>query len=423
MSATPGLVPAGCDKPSAEPLLHIDKARRLILGALSVPPAVQSRSLHDALGCVLAEDVIATIDVPLHTNAAVDGYALHGDDLDTNGAARLSVTGKALAGTPFAGTAGRGECVQVMTGAVMPVGTDTVVMQEDCVSEGKSIRVAAGQQHGQNVRRAGEDLARGSAVLTTGMRLLSAHIGVLASLGLSEVRVHRPLRAAIVATGDELRSVGQSLAEGQIYDSNRYTLNAMLRRLGISLIDMGIVEDHPDALQAAFTSAAREADVVITTGGVSVGDADYVRLVLEKLGRVQFWKIAMKPGRPFAFGQLGNALFFGLPGNPVAAMVTFYQLVQPALLRLGGESCPPPPIGFRVPCRTRLRKQPGRTEYIRAVLETDEHGQTAVRSLHRQGSGILTSMALANCFIVLPHEGGPVEAGDLVTVQPFSGLV
>jgi molybdopterin molybdotransferase len=197
----------------------------------------------------------------------------------------------------------------------------------------------------------------------------------------------------------------------------------MLRRLGISPLDLGIVEDRPDALRRAFTSAAREADVVITTGGVSVGEADYVRTLLEELGRVQFWKIAIKPGRPFAFGRLGDALFFGLPGNPVAAMVTFYQLVQPALLRLGGETRPPPPTSFQVPCRNRLRKQPGRTEYVRAVLELDERGQPGVRSLARQGSGILTSMALANCFVVLPHDGGPVEAGDLVTVQPFSGLV
>jgi molybdopterin molybdotransferase len=353
----------------------------------------------------------------------MDGYALCGADLDADGAARLRVIGQTLAGQPFAGQVQRGECVRVMTGAVMPAGTDTVVMQEDCEGSGDLVTVRAGQRRGQDVRRAGEDMARGSVVAQAGVRLLSAHIGVLASLGLSEIRVHRPLRVAFLATGDELRSVGQPLAQGQIYDSNRYTLYAMLERLGITRLDLGVIEDQPDALRKAFTTAAQEADAVITTGGVSVGEADYVRPLLDELGQVQFWKIAMKPGRPFAFGRLRDALFFGLPGNPVAAMVAFYQFVQPALLRMGGETQPPPPITFQVPCQGRLRKQPGRTEYVRAVLEADSRGQLSVGSLGQQGSGILTSMARSNCFVVLAHDAGPVEPGDLVTVQPFSGLV
>lgn len=425
MNANPLPRPAGCGNPAADTALPVDVARTRILEALPAAPPAQSRAIRDALGCVLAEDVIAGMDVPAHTNSAMDGYALCGEDLDAQGAARLRLIGQALAGQTFSGQVRRGDCVRIMTGAVMPAGTDTVVMQEECSVDADRVSVAIGpgQQRGQNVRRAGEDMARGDVVLARGVRLHSAHIGVLASLGLSEIRVHRPLRVAFLATGDELRSIGQPLAEGQIYDSNRYTLYAMLKRLGLTLLDMGVIEDRPQALREAFTTAAREADVVITTGGVSVGEADFVRGLLAELGQVQFWKIAMKPGRPFAFGRLRDALFFGLPGNPVAAMVSFYQFVQPALLRLGGESRPPAPLTFQVPCQDRLRKQPGRTEYVRALLETDASGRMTVRSLGRQGSGILTSMALSNCFVILPHAGGAVEPGDPVTVQPFSGLV
>lgn len=422
MKAGPAPHP-GCRPPAGDDALPVDVARAHILASLPGPPAAQSRPIRDALGCVLADNVLATIDVPAHTNSAMDGFALHGEDLTADGAARLRVVGRALAGRPFDGEVRRGECVQIMTGAAMPAGTDTVVMQEDCLRSGDDLRVAAGQRRGRNVRRAGEDMARGSTVLEAGVRLLPAHIGVLASLGLAEIRVRRPLRVAFLATGDELRAVGQPLADGQIYDSNRYTVHAMLRRLGIATVDLGVVEDRPPALREAFADAAHEADAVVTTGGVSVGEADFVRALLDELGQVAFWKIAMKPGRPFAFGRLGEALFFGLPGNPVAAMVAFYQFVQPALLRLGGETRPPPPTAFRVPCRNRLRKQPGRTEYVRALLEADRHGALGVRTPGPQGSGILTSMALSNCFIVLPHDAGPVEAGELVTVQPFSGLV
>lgn len=421
MSAKPR--PASCRSPAGDTALRVDMARARILEALTAPPAVQSRPIRDALDCVLAEDVIATIDVPAHTNSAMDGYALCGEDLDAKGAAHLRVIGQALAGQAFSGQVQRGECVRIMTGAVMPAGTDTVVMQEDCECSSDGIGIRTGQHRGQNVRQAGEDMARGGVVLNAGVRLLSAHIGILASLGLSEIRVHRPLRVAILATGDELRSVGQPLAEGQIYDSNRYTLYAMLKRLGMTTVDFGVIEDSPPVLRKAFETAAREADAVVTTGGVSVGEADYVRTLLDEIGQVQFWKIAMKPGRPFAFGRLHDAVFFGLPGNPVAAMVTFYQFVQPALLLLGGETRPPPTTIFQAPSQSRIDKRPGRTEYIRAILETDADGQLSVRSLGRQGSGILTSMALSNCFVVLPHDSGSVEPGDSVTVQPFNGLV
>lgn len=423
MSAHPFPRSASCRNPALDGALPVEEACARILDALPAAPAPRSLPLRSALGCVLAEDILATLDVPAHTNSAMDGYALHGDDLDAEGAARVRVIGSALAGKPFNGRVGPGECVQVMTGAVMPAGTDTVVMQEECTADGDLVRLQPGQRRGQNVRQAGEDMARGSRVLTAGTRLQAAHIGVLASLGIGEVRVYRQLRAAILATGDELRSIGQPLAEGQIYDSNRYTLHCMLTRLGIQVIDLGIVADRPEALRPAFIQAARDADLVLTTGGVSVGEADHVRPLLEEIGAVRFWKIAMKPGRPFAFGTLGDALFFGLPGNPVAAMVTFYQLVQPALLRLGGETRPPPLNRFTVPCDDPLRKAPGRTEYVRARLYTDPDGQLRVCSAGRQGSGILTSMAGGNCFVVLPPDAGPVAPGDLVTVQPFSGLV
>jgi molybdopterin molybdotransferase len=314
-----------------------------------------------------------------------------------------------------------------MTGAVMPRGTDTVVIQEIVQTEGDKVRIPGGQKQGQNRRLAGEDLAAGKPVLKSGQPVGPAELGLIASLGLAEVMVRRRVRVAFFSTGDELASVGSVLKQGEVYDSNRYTLFGMLSRLGCDVIDMGVVRDDPASLERALKAAAADADAIITSGGVSVGEADFIRELLDKLGEVVFWKIAMKPGRPMAFGKIAHAgseaHFFGLPGNPVAVMVTFYQFVREALLALSGrtDDCALPLL--RVRCTSSLKKSPGRTEFLRGRLARDERGQWSVCTTGAQGSGVLRSMAEANCFVVLEHERGSVKPGDLVQVQLFDGLV
>ena len=379
-------------------------------------------ALRSALGRVLAENIISPIDVPAHTNSAMDGYAVTAADLPEQGTRELQVIGTALAGAPFPGALTPGTAVRIMTGAVMPAGSDTVIMQEHTQHVGDRVRIDDGHRAGQNVRLAGEDLAKGDAVLSAGRLLQAADLGVLASLGCAEVSVRRRLRVAFFSTGDELRSIGESLREGDIYDSNRYTLYAMLTRLGVDLLDMGVVKDREEDLHQAFADAARNADAVITSGGVSVGEADFVKDILQALGKVNFWKIAMKPGRPLAFGKVDKAVFFGLPGNPVSVMVTFYEFVQPALKRMMGCT-EEPAVVVKAPCVNRLKKRPGRVEFQRGVLERGADGSLSVRGTGNQGSGILSSVSRANCFIILPTEQGDVEAGSLVDVQPFQGLV
>ncbi len=380
-------------------------------------------ALRSALGRVLAETIVSPIAVPSSTNSAMDGYAVRAADLPgQDGVCELTVTGTALAGAPFAGAVTPGTAVRIMTGAVLPVGADCVVMQERAERDGDQVRIGAGHQAGQNIRQAGEDLAKGDPVLPAGRCITPSDLGILASLGVAEVRVWRRLRVAFFSTGDELRSIGEPLAEGQIYDSNRYTLYGMLVRLGVDSIDMGVVCDRQDELRAAFQTAAANADAVITSGGVSVGEADFVKDILHSLGEVNFWKIAMKPGRPMAFGKIGDAVFFGLPGNPVSVMVTFYEFVQSALKRMMGrqESLP---VTVQVPCATRLKKRPGRMEFQRGILERLSDGGMVVHGTGDQGSGILSTMSRANCFILLPEDCGNVEVGSLVDVQPFEGLI
>ncbi len=423
MNRDPIIKAPNCEQDREPEMLPLTVARERILHAIESVPGILRRPLRSCLGDILAQDIRSTLDVPTSTNSAVDGYALSGADLPGDQSAPFPVRGRVLAGHPYAGEVAHGECVHIMTGAALPRGTDTVVMQEHVERQGDTVRIGPGHRLGENVRLAGEDLARGQIALLAGTRLTPAELGLLASLGHAEISVRRRPRVAFFSTGDELRQVGEPIGEGEIYDSNRYTLHAMLNRRGIDALDLGVVADHPDALRAALKRAAADADAVITTGGVSVGDADYVKQILGELGAVDFWKIAMKPGRPFAFGHLGDALFFGLPGNPVAVMVTFYQFVQPALHRLAGglgEGLPP---CFEVTCTERLRKKPGRTELLRGVLEPGADGRLQVRSTGRQGSGILSSMSKANCFVVLPHESGTVKPGDQVSVQPFEGLV
>jgi len=309
-----------------------------------------------------------------------------------------------------------------MTGAVIPAGADTVVMQEHVQVSGERISIDNATRAGGNVRQAGEDLAIGDMVLAKGLRLRPADIGLLASLGLVKVEVGRRPRIAFFSTGDELRSAGTRLDDGAIYDSNRYTLHGMLTRIGAEIIDMGIIRDDRKSIDNALLEAAGDADVLITSGGVSVGEADYVKASLLKQGQIKFWKVAMKPGRPFAFGTLDGSYFFGLPGNPVSVMVSFYQFVQPALKKLAGENVTVPLL-LQVPCRSKLTKRAGRVEYQRGILEYDASGDLVVRKTGAQGSGILRSMTDANCFIVLPLASEGVAPGERVAVQPFHGIV
>lgn len=402
--------------------LTVEKAREAILASLSPIEGVERVAVRSSLGRILAEDVISPIDVPAHDNSAMDGYALRGADLKPDCETRLREVGVAYAGRAYEGEVKPGECVRIMTGAVMPRGTDTVVIQEVVDRDGDVVIVPPGEKPGQNVRSAGEDLASGKPALKAGTLVRPAELGLMASLGMAEVAVRRRLRVAFFSTGDELASVGSVLKEGEVYDSNRYTLYGMLARMGAELIDMGVVRDDRASLEQAFLQASAHADVVITSGGVSVGEADYTRELLERLGEVLFWKIAMKPGRPMAFGRIGKAWFFGLPGNPVAVMVTFYQFVRDALFTLAGRGGDFRVPLLQVPCASAMRKRPGRTEFQRGILYC-EGGRWQVRVTGSQGSGVLRSMSEANCFIVLEHERGSVQPGELVSVQVMDGLV
>lgn len=413
--------------------------------------ACEELPLRQALGRVLACDVLAPLSVPPHDNSAMDGYAFAGAQLQPGRSLTLRVAGAALAGRPWAGAAlAPGTCLQIMTGAPMPAGLDTVAPQEltraSTAADGaQQVTIAADAvRPGDNRRAMGEDLRAGSLALARGAPLGPAALGLLASLGLERVRVWRRLRVAFFSTGDELLSLGDAPRAGAVYDSNRYTLLGLLTRLGVDAIDMGVVRDDPALLEAALLEAAQRADAIITSGGVSVGEADHTRRLLHKLGDMAFWRIAMRPGRPMAVGRIaprpsenesagcaddGNAdkpapgaLLFGLPGNPVAVMVSFLAFVRPALLRMMGSSQPPAPL-LRARSAQALRKKPGRTEYQRALVTTGADGSLQVHSTGNQGSGVLSSMVQANGLIVLHHDQGPVAAGDAVDVMMFDGVI
>ncbi|VCU70154.1 Molybdopterin molybdenumtransferase [Pigmentiphaga humi] len=406
--------------------LPVAQAREFIRQMVPHVAGVEMLALRSALGRVLARDVVSAIDVPPQDNAAMDGYALRGQDLAEQGETVLRVVGSGLAGQAFAGRAAPGECVRIMTGAVIPEGLDTVVPQELVRREGDRIAIAAGVARvGDNRRRAGEDLARSETALAAGRLLRPADLGLLASLGMPEVPVLRRLRVAFFSTGNELRSVGEALGPGCVYDSNRYTLWGMLHRLGVEVLDLGVVADDPAALESAFLDAAANADVVITSGGVSVGEADHTKAVMSRLGEVLFWRIAIRPGRPMAIGRIRSgarqAVLFGLPGNPVAVMVTFYALVRDALLAMSGARPEALPLA-RAFCTAPIRKRPGRTEYQRGVVAQADDGRLQVSTTGAQGSGILRSMSQANALIVLGHDQGDVAAGEVVSVLLFEGL-
>ncbi len=407
--------------------LSVEQAQDFIARFVPQVGAVEQVALRSALGRVLAENLVSPIDVPANDNSAMDGYALWGAVLAADAPTTLRVAGTAYAGQAFEGRVLEGECVRIMTGAVMPVGLDTVVPQEFVTVSSGSVVVPAGVvRAGDNRRLAGEDLAQGEVALSAGRLLRPADIGLAASLGRAELPVRRRLRVAFFSTGDELRSLGEPLAPGCVYDSNRYTLHAMLTRLGVEVLDFGVVRDDPAALEAAFRSASENADAVITSGGVSVGEADHTKAVMARLGEVAFWRIAMRPGRPMAFGRVvsggQHAVLFGLPGNPVAVMVTFYAFVRGALLVMAGATPIALPM-LRARASQAIRKKPGRTEYQRGIVARAADGDWDVTLTGAQGSGILRSMSVANGLVVLHHGQGDVARGEPVDVLPFDGLM
>ena len=465
-----------------------------------VEPVTETETvgIFAALDRVLAEDVVSPISVPPHDNSAMDGFAFDGAQLRADAPLALKVVGTAFAGKAWQGTVGPGECVKIMTGAIMPAGLDTVVPQEFTTVAGDTVTLPRNLlQRGDNRRLLGEDLMAGKPALRQGTRLSPAACGLLASLGIATVPVFRRLRVAYFSTGDEILSLGEPPREGAVYDSNRYTVFGLLTRLGIEVIDLGVVRDEPELLEAAFTRAAAQADAIITSGGVSVGEADFTKTMMKQLGDVAFWRIAMRPGRPMAVGRISGtklassqhgvviersvfdsesrfaagppqgetapsggsephevgsvgvngfaagppqgetapsggsephevgsvgAILFGLPGNPVAVMVTFLAFVRPALLRMMGCATPAPPL-LKARSVEAMRKKPGRTEYQRGTVSTAPDGTLQVRTTGNQGSGVLSSMVQGNGLIVLHHDQGNVAAGDEVDVMMFDGVI
>jgi molybdopterin molybdotransferase len=402
--------------------LPADVALETIKSSLSTIRGDEKVPVRNALNRVLANDIYSKINVPSGVNSAMDGYAVAASDIPKTGVTELSIVGTSWAGRPLKQKIQQGECARIMTGGILPAGSDTVIIQESVERLGENIKIDSQTKPGDNVRQAGEDIKKGEIVLTKGTRVTAADLGLLASLGIGEVMIKRKLRVAFFSTGDELRSIGEELDEGSVYDSNRYTLHGMLKRLDCDMLDMGVIRDKREEVEAAFLSASENADVVITSGGVSVGEADFVKETIDKLGKVEFWKVAMKPGRPLAFGGVKNACFFGLPGNPVSVMVTFYQFVQPALRKLMGEN-QTETFSMKVKTESKLKKRPGRLEYQRGIMKRNDDGELVVRKTGAQGSGILSSMSQANCFIILAIESSTVEPGSFVDVQPFFGVV
>lgn len=422
--------------------LHVDEARKAIAGLVNdlltesrtrnTVGDVETVSLDQAINRILAEDLLSPIDVPAADNSAMDGFAFNGGCLGSDDQEiTLKVLGTAFAGKPYEGKVGHGECLKIMTGALMPTDCDTVIPQEFTESVNElAVSFKQNQvKRGENRRFRGEDLQSGKAAIAAGRLLRPSDLGLAASLGIATLKVHRKLKVAILSSGDELCPLGEPLNVGSIYDSNRYSLTGLLNRLNLEIIDCGIVRDDPASLKAAFVDAASKADVLISSGGVSVGEADFTKQIMQELGDVGFWKIAMRPGRPMAFGMLKpvqgssrKTLFFGLPGNPVAVMVTFYQFVRSALLQLNGASQTEPPL-IQAIAQAPIRKKPGRTEFQRAILERGTDGRPTVRLTGSQGAGILRSMSEANCFVILHHEQDSIAAGDWVDVALFDGLL
>ena len=402
-----------CSAPGLKPF---NEALSQMLAQVSPITETVTLPIAQAMNYVLAQDIASPLNVPPHDNSAMDGYAFAIDSLAVG--KTLKLVGRSMAGAPFQGECKTGECIRIMTGAKMPTSCDSVEMQENVAVDGEQITFLQEKTFGSHVRHAGEDIQIKQQVLQLGHRITAVDIGVLASLGVAEVKVFRKLKVALIATGDELKLPGQALESGDIYESNSFVLEAMLHKLHVEVINFGIIEDDLAAITAAFVNADEQADAVISSGGVSVGDADYTKTVLDDLGQIGFWKIAMKPGKPFAFGKLKNSIFFGLPGNPVSALVTFHQLALVALTKMqNGQALKR--THLKVKCISDLKKSPGRMDFQRGVISVNEQGETVVTSTGSQGSGILSSLAKANCFILLASEQGKLAAGEMVEVQLF----
>lgn len=404
--------------PLADALETMQEALSIVCDKITLP-------LSDALGFTLCENIISQKNVPPFNNSAMDGYALHADDLkdcSADNPVKLTLVGKSFAGVPFNGEVEAGCCIRIMTGALIPDSLNCVVMQEQCLAEGELITFSRATEINNNVRFAGEDLSIGQHVLQKGHKLTPRDIPLLASLGIANVEVYRKLKVAVLSSGDELKSLGDTLQQGEIYDSNRYSIMALLSRLNVEVIDFGIIKDDYALIKAAMLKADKLADVVITSGGVSVGEADFIKEVLNEIGEIGFWKLAIKPGKPFAFGQLQNSVFFGLPGNPVSAIVTLYQLAVPAMAKMSGELVKPA-LRLNAICSDALSKAPGRTDFQRGTYSTNEQGQLVVLTTGNQGSGVFSSMSQSNCFIVLEQDRGNIAAGETVVVEPYSPLM
>jgi len=409
-----------CNDSFEQGAITVAEAVSGILAATPVIAEYQKRPLRDCLHGILFDDIKSPCEVPAHNNSAMDGYALWSADLPVTSSRPFQVIGTAFAGKPFSGSCQKNQCVRIMTGAMLPPNTDTIVIQEDVrVLDAEHVEIGVGHRKNQNLRFAGEDIQQGATVLKKGSAINAAELGVLASLGINEMPIYRKPRVSFFSTGDELKSLGETLQTGEIYDSNRYSLYGLLSSCNVDIIDMGVVRDEPETIRQTLLAAARCSDVILTSGGVSVGEADYIKAILQDIGSMDFWKILMKPGRPLTSGRIDDALFFGLPGNPVAVMVTFYQFVLPCLKKLRGLPHKEV-LTLKARTQTAIRKNPGRREFQRAIASTDADGNLQVALTGKQGSGILTSMSQANCLMVLGEECGPVEAGSQVDIQFFT---
>ncbi|WP_064604570.1 bifunctional molybdopterin-guanine dinucleotide biosynthesis adaptor protein MobB/molybdopterin molybdotransferase MoeA [Photobacterium sp. J15] len=403
-------------------MLSVDEGRQRILKQIVPPNNELEVSLEQALGQIVARDILSPVNVPQHTNSAMDGYAIRGDDLEHES---YRVVAEVMAGHSYDQPLQQGEAVRIMTGAPVPANADTVIMREQAQQNGDTVTFDTTKgpiRAGQNVRQAGEDLAIGQTAVSAGTQITAPELGMIASLGLNSVCINKQIKVAIFSTGDEVQAPGEEQKQNCIYDSNRYTLRAMLTKVGCEVIDLGIIEDSEAALEATLEKASQQADVILSSGGVSVGDADYIKTILDKLGQINFWRINMRPGRPLAFGQIRQKPFFGLPGNPVAVMVAFLQFVEPAIRKLQGIDNWQPQV-FKAVATEKLRSRPGRTEYSRGVFSIDANGRLAVRTTGQQGSGILRSMSEANCLIEIVPEQPGVEIGERVRVIPLQGRV
>ncbi|MBT4836024.1 MAG: molybdopterin molybdotransferase MoeA [Methylococcales bacterium] len=411
----------GCDS-TAHNLMTIDEANVIINESINKIISLEIVAIRDSLNRILASDIISKINVPSDINSAMDGYAIKYNDLVENSITKLKIVGTSFAGKPWHGKLNCGETIRIMTGAVLPGTADSVIMQEHVNRNDDYITIEGCHKKSQNVRGIGEDVNVGDVILKKGKLIRPAEMGLLASMGISEIKVMQKLRVAFFSTGDELQPLESTLSSGQIYDSNRYSLFGMLSRLGVELIDLGVIKDDKELIRQTFISAAECADVVITSGGVSVGDADYVKEILDEQGTITFWKLAIKPGKPLAFGKMNQSLFFGLPGNPVSVMATFYMIVQPALLTMMGHQNTQV---FTVQARvlSDIKKRPGRLEFQRGILQQEKGQPLTVNSTGGQGSHMMTSMSNANCFIVLEQDNDGVKKGEMVNIILFDGFM